>query len=82
MDTKKPNAECFLKRNWIKCVLGLNILLGKPPEALHRELGFQNRQHELLKIKPFKTIMVHELQQCDPVIGSISLLMMVKLTLN
>jgi hypothetical protein len=34
------NAECSQKRNWIKLVLGLCILL-KSLDALHRKLGFQ-----------------------------------------
>jgi len=62
-------SECSLKRNWMKLVLDLNILLENHSDALHRKPKFQNRQYriitELLKLKPFKIRVVNELQSHD-----------------
>jgi hypothetical protein len=41
------NTECSLMKNWMKSVLGLNMLLRKTSDSLHRRPGFKNCQSKL-----------------------------------
>jgi hypothetical protein len=57
------NTDCSLKRNGMKSIVGLNILLKNPSGFLLRRLGFKFISincHKNLTLKPYETIGVDQ----------------------